>query len=105
MRMIDWSSDVCSSDLLHIPVAHVEAGLRSFNRRMPEEINRVLTDHVAALLLTPSAAADRNLANEGVDPAQVVNVGDTMYDATLFYRDRARRPARDRKSTRLNSSH
>src|SRR3546814_18563265 len=59
---------------------------------MPEEINRVLTDHVAALLLTPSAAADRNLANEGVDPAQVVNLGDTMYDATLFYRDRARRP-------------
>src|SRR3546814_18859148 len=46
-----------------------------------------------SLLLTPSAAADRNLANEGVEPAQVVNVGDTMYDATLFYRDRARRPA------------
>lgn len=78
---------------LHIPVAHVEAGLRSFNRRMPEEINRILTDHVAALLLTPSATADRNLANEGVNADQIVNVGDTMYDATLFYRDRARRPA------------
>src|SRR3546814_11685128 len=48
---------------LHIPVAHVEAGLRSFNRRMPEEINRVLTAHVAALLLTPSAAADRKIGS------------------------------------------
>lgn len=78
---------------LNVPVAHVEAGLRSFNRRMPEEINRVLTDHVAALLLTPSATADRNLAKEGIAGPAVVNVGDVMFDATLYYGPRANRPA------------
>lgn len=77
---------------LHIPVAHVEAGLRSFNRRMPEEINRILTDHVASLLLTPSAASDRNLANEGIPADRIVKVGDVMFDATLFYKSRAKRP-------------
>jgi len=77
---------------LHIPVAHVEAGLRSFNRRMPEEINRILTDHVASLLLTPSATSDRNLANEGIPAEKIVNVGDVMFDATLFYKPRAKCP-------------
>jgi UDP-GlcNAc3NAcA epimerase len=77
---------------LHIPVAHVEAGLRSFNRRMPEEINRILTDHVASLLLTPSSASDSNLANEGIPAGRIVNVGDVMFDATLFYKPRAKRP-------------
>jgi UDP-GlcNAc3NAcA epimerase len=51
---------------LHVPLAHVEAGLRSFNRRMPEEINRVLTDHAADLLLCPSQTAVDDLANEGI---------------------------------------
>lgn len=74
---------------LHIPVAHVEAGLRSFNRAMPEEVNRVLTDHAADLLLTPTDIASRNLANEGLSRERVVQVGDVMYDAALFYRDRA----------------
>jgi len=71
---------------LDIPVIHVEAGLRSFNRKMPEEINRVLTDHVSALLLTPTAQATANLGQEGVDPASVVQVGDVMYDSTLVFR-------------------
>lgn len=68
---------------LHIPIAHVEAGLRSFNRRMPEEINRVLTDHLSALQLCPTAQAVENLAAEGIR-AGVHHVGDVMYDATVF---------------------
>lgn len=67
---------------LHIPIVHVEAGLRSFNRRMPEEINRVLTDHVSALLLCPTQAAVDNLRDEGVTEG-VLAVGDVMYDAML----------------------
>lgn len=67
---------------LHIPVAHVEAGLRSFNRRMPEEVNRVLTDHVSALLFCPTKAAVDNLTAEGIVQG-VHQVGDVMYDATL----------------------
>jgi UDP-GlcNAc3NAcA epimerase len=68
---------------LHIPIAHVEAGLRSFNRRMPEEVNRVLTDHLAALQLCPTRAAVDNLSQEGIC-AGVHHIGDVMYDATLF---------------------
>ena len=68
---------------LHIPIAHVEAGLRSFNRRMPEEINRVLADHLSKLHLCPTTAAVENLAREGIR-AGVHHVGDVMYDATLF---------------------
>ena len=70
---------------LHIPVAHVEAGLRSFNRQMPEEINRVLTDHASSLLLVPTASAVRNLATEGISGDKVRVVGDVMYDAALVY--------------------
>lgn len=70
---------------LHMPVAHVEAGLRSFNRRMPEEINRVLTDHLSALLLCPTTTAVENLAREGIRDG-VHNVGDVMFDATLHVR-------------------
>ncbi|TLP61146.1 MULTISPECIES: non-hydrolyzing UDP-N-acetylglucosamine 2-epimerase [Pseudomonas] len=75
---------------LHIPVAHVEAGLRSFNMRMPEEVNRILADRVSTLLLCPTQVAVRNLAGEGVVEG-VHNVGDVMYDVALYYRDRARR--------------
>ncbi len=70
---------------LHVPVAHVEAGLRSFNRRMPEEVNRVLTDHVADLLFAPTETAVKNLATEGIVGARVALVGDVMYDAALHY--------------------
>ncbi|WP_445501642.1 non-hydrolyzing UDP-N-acetylglucosamine 2-epimerase [Microvirga sp. G4-2] len=67
---------------LHIPVVHVEAGLRSFNRKMPEEVNRVLVDHISSLLLCPTSAAIENLTNEGITKG-VHQVGDLMYDATL----------------------
>jgi len=77
---------------LHIPLAHVEAGLRSFNRRMPEEINRVLTDHASDLLLVPTQAALKNLETEGIAGDKVKWVGDVMYDATLYYRNKARKP-------------
>jgi UDP-GlcNAc3NAcA epimerase len=73
---------------LHVPVAHVEAGLRSFNRRMPEEINRVLTDHVAALLFCPTRTAVDNLAREGICDG-VYHVGDVMYDAAQCFADMA----------------
>jgi UDP-GlcNAc3NAcA epimerase len=75
---------------LHIPVAHVEAGLRSFNRRMPEEINRVVTDHVSALLFCPTRTAVDQLAREGITSG-VHHVGDVMYDAVLLYRVAAAR--------------
>ena len=75
---------------LHVPVAHVEAGLRSFNRRMPEEINRVLTDHVAAALFAPTQAAVENLRREGISGQRVRRVGDVMYDAALHYAAKAR---------------
>jgi UDP-GlcNAc3NAcA epimerase len=68
---------------LHLPVIHVEAGLRSFNRRMPEETNRVLTDHVSQLLLCPTTTSVRHLAREGITRG-VHHVGDVMYDATLL---------------------
>lgn len=68
---------------LHIPVAHVEAGLRSYNRRMPEEVNRVLTDHISSLLFCPTQTSAQNLAKEGITKG-VYNVGDIMYDATLY---------------------
>ena len=73
---------------LHIPVAHVEAGMRSFNRHMPEEINRILTDHLSQLLLVTSAEPARLLAAEGLTHG-VVQVGDVMYDAILHFRERA----------------
>jgi len=77
---------------LHIPIAHVEAGLRSFNRKMPEEINRILTDHAADLLFAPTDTAVANLKREGIDSDKIFQVGDVMYDATLFYQEMAKRP-------------
>ena len=73
---------------IHVPVVHVEAGLRSFNRRMPEEINRVVTDHVSDLLLCPTVTAVENLRQEGITTG-VHLVGDVMYDALLDSVDRA----------------
>lgn len=67
---------------LHLPLGHIEAGLRSFNRQMPEEINRVVTDHVADFLFCPTEIARQNLVSEGITEG-VFNVGDVMYDAVL----------------------
>lgn len=74
---------------LQIKVAHIEAGLRSFNMRMPEEINRVLTDHISHWLFCPTTTAVKNLHQENIlniRGVQVANVGDVMYDASIYYR-------------------
>lgn len=72
---------------MHIPVAHVEAGLRSFNMTMPEEINRILSDKVSTALFCPTENAVLNLKKEGITGG-VYNVGDVMYDATLYYKEK-----------------
>jgi len=73
---------------LHIPVAHVEAGLRSFNMKMPEEVNRVLTDRISSLLFCPTDTAVENLKQEGITSG-VHNFGDVMYDVALYYQNLA----------------
>ena len=73
---------------LHVPVAHVEAGLRSFNMKMPEEINRIVSDRLSSLLFCPTDTAVSNLKSEGIVEG-VFNVGDVMYDAALIAGDRA----------------
>ena len=74
---------------LHIPVAHVEAGLRSYNMRMPEEQNRVLTDHISTWLLCPTETAVKNLAKEGITRG-VTMTGDVMLDSVLHFLSVAR---------------
>jgi len=74
---------------LHIPVAHLEAGLRSFDERMPEEINRVLTDRISDLLLTPSEDGDANLLKEGVPAEKIHLVGNIMIDSLVEHRIKA----------------
>lgn len=73
---------------LHIPVAHVEAGLRSFNMHMPEEINRILTDRISRWLFTPTAGAYQQLCREGFMPQQIITVGDVMLDVALHHGNR-----------------
>jgi UDP-N-acetylglucosamine 2-epimerase (non-hydrolysing) len=75
---------------LEVPVAHVEAGLRSFDRTMPEEVNRVLTDQISDLLFTTEPSAAENLHAEGISPAKVHFVGNVMIDTLLAHRERAR---------------
>jgi UDP-GlcNAc3NAcA epimerase len=73
---------------LHIPVAHIEAGLRSFNMKMPEEINRILTDRVSKWLFTPNAVSATNLRREGFAESQIIPVGDVMFDVALHFGSR-----------------
>jgi UDP-N-acetylglucosamine 2-epimerase (non-hydrolysing) len=87
-----------------VPVAHVEAGLRSFDRAMPEEINRVLTDQIADLLYTTERSAHDNLAREGVDPARVRFVGNVMIDSLLSNREWARAPRETLQQAGVDSS-
>ena len=81
---------------LHIKVAHIEAGLRSFNMRMPEEINRILTDRISSILFCPTQKAVDNLHNEGIEKwqtnAKVVLAGDVMKDGAMFYQKLAQKP-------------
>jgi UDP-GlcNAc3NAcA epimerase len=85
---------------LHVPIAHVEAGLRSFNKKMPEEINRILTDHVSSLLFCPTKAAMGNLMTEGLlnKASKAFHTGDVMYDAAIVFGKIA-----DKKSTILHT--
>ncbi len=73
-----------------IPVAHVEAGMRSFDRTMPEEVNRVVTDVLSEFLFTPDATADENLLREGIPREKIFRVGDIMVDALLWEKEKAR---------------
>jgi len=77
------STIACALDAvkMHIPVAHLEAGLRSFDRKMPEEINRILTDSISQILLTPSPNGNENLMNEGISPEKIYFVGNAMIDS------------------------
>lgn len=79
---------------LHIKVAHVEAGLRSFNTGMPEEINRILTDRISDILFCPTEQAINNLQQEGYQhlPCKIINNGDVMQDAAIFYTAKAKSP-------------
>lgn len=79
---------------LHICVAHVEAGLRSFNHHMPEEINRVMTDHISDMLFAPSKSAVENLKSEGLADEKIHNVGDVMFDAAIKYGNMAEKKSR-----------
>ncbi len=89
-------SGALAASKLHIPIAHIESGLRSFNKKMPEEINRILVDHVSEVLFVPSKKSFVNLQNEGIDSKKIKIVGDVMYDASLYFGEIA-----EKKSTIL----
>jgi UDP-GlcNAc3NAcA epimerase len=84
---------------LHIKLAHIEAGLRSFNMKMPEEVNRILTDRVSNILFCPTDTAMQNLQNEGYDKldCKIVKSGDVMQDGAMFYKNLALKPSCDIK--------
>ncbi len=79
---------------LHFKIAHVEAGLRSFNKKMPEELNRILTDHCSDFLFTPTETAKTNLLREGFKEEVIHQVGDVMFDASLYFLKRAEKQSK-----------
>ena len=89
-------SGAIAASKLHIPIVHIEAGLRSFNKTMPEEINRIMCDHSSTLLFSPTATGFKNLLNEGFQPNNkppytsdhqgIFHCGDVMYDNSLFFK-------------------
>jgi UDP-N-acetylglucosamine 2-epimerase len=78
---------------LHIPIAHIEAGLRSYNKNMPEEINRLVADHLSTLLFCPTTTAVKNLGKEGIAD-NVFNTGDVMYDVALLFSQKAEKKSK-----------
>ncbi len=88
---------------LHIPIGHVEAGLRSFNRKMPEEVNRIVADQLSAALFTPTEQAVTNLKHEGYDSARIIAVGDVMLDAAQFYGEKAVKSSQILQTLKLNA--
>jgi UDP-GlcNAc3NAcA epimerase len=86
---------------LHIPVAHIEAGLRSFNKKMPEEINRILTDHCSTLLFAPTDIAVKNLYNEGIAESSICKTGDIMYDTALYFKGQSNKESKILKKLHL----
>lgn len=90
---------VLAAKKIHIKTAHVEAGLRSFNMRMPEEINRILTDRISDFLFCPTQTAIDNLIKEGLDkgPSKIFNSGDVMFDAVKIFSEKSSPPAIDLK--------
>jgi len=89
---------------LHIPVAHIEAGLRSFNNRMPEEINRIIVDRISSILFCPTDTAINNLKKEGFDnfETEILKSGDVMLDAALFYAKKSCEKSKIIKDLELN---
>jgi len=89
---------------LHIPVAHVEAGLRSFNMAMPEEVNRILTDRISRWMFTPTATAAEHLRLEGFSAGNIIPVGDVMYDVAKFHGKRVDGSGRVMEKLKLQNS-
>ena len=87
-----------SANKLGTPVIHIEAGLRSFNKNMPEEVNRILTDNISEFLFCPTETAIKNLKAESIS-SNIFKVGDIMYDAVKIFRDKFKIP----KSIKLSS--
>lgn len=88
---------------LHIPIAHVEAGLRSYNRKMPEEVNRLVADQLAEILFTPTTQAIANLKQEGFSEHRIIPVGDVMYDAAIIFAEKAQTQSQILEKNKLHA--
>ncbi len=88
----------------HVPISHVEAGLRSYNRYMPEEINRLVADQLSSVLFTPTQQAVINLKQEGYPDSRIIQVGDVMFDAALFYSNLAMKKSQILKKLKIKKN-